>query len=99
MNPHTLTRHRDIRNWVNDHRGTPAIRRVPNRFGQIEARLELTFSSPKARPEGGMPRVDDGLSPVSWTAWLAELDRRRLALRVSDRNQPDYEFVERRDLN
>jgi hypothetical protein len=34
--------------------------------------------------------------PVSWTAWLAELDRRHLALRVSDR---DFEFVERRELN
>jgi hypothetical protein len=46
-----------------------------------------------------MPRVDDGLMPVSWTAWLAELDRRHLALKVSDRQSPDFEFVERKDLN
>lgn len=95
MNNHTLTRHRDIQNWVSNHRGSPAIRRVPNEFGEIESKLALTFAAPKARPEAGMPRVDDGLSPVSWTAWLAELDRRQLALRVSDRQHPDFEFVER----
>ena len=99
MNTHTLTRHRDIRNWVSEHYGKPALRRIPNRFGQMESRLELTFSTPKARPQGGMPRVDDGLSPISWTAWLAELDRRQLALRVSDQQNPDFELVERRELN
>jgi hypothetical protein len=99
MNTHTLTRHRDIQNWVSDHRGRPAIRRIPNRFGEMESRLELTFSAPKAQPEQGMPRVDDGYSPVSWTAWLAEFDRRQLALRVSDRQSPDFELVARNDLN
>ena len=99
MNTHTFTRHRDIQNWVSQHYGKPALRRIPNRFGQIESRLELTFSTPKARPQGGMPRVDDGLSPCSWTAWLAELDRRQLALRVSDQQNPDFELVERRELN
>lgn len=99
MNGHKLTRHRDIQAWVSGHRGTPAIRRVPNRLGQVRSELELTFSAPKARPEFGMPRVDDGLSPVSWTAWLAELDRRQLALRVLDRQQPSFEFVPRHELN
>jgi hypothetical protein len=99
MNSHTLTRHRDIQSWVADHHGTPAIRRVQNRFGRTESRLELTFATPKAPPESGMPQLDDGLSPVSWTAWLAELDRRQLALRVSDIASPDYEFVERREMN
>jgi hypothetical protein len=98
MNTHTLTRHRDIQSWVADHRGTPAIRRVANRFGGVESKLELTFTTPKALLEAGMPRLDDGLSPVSWTAWLAELDRRQLALRVSDR-QDDYEFIARKDLH
>jgi hypothetical protein len=98
MNIH-LTRHRDIQNWVADHRGMPAIRRVRNRFGETVSKLELTFTAPKARPEYGMPRVDDGLMPVSWSAWLAELDRRHLALKVSDRQSPDFEFVERKDLN
>ena len=95
MNTHTLTRHRDIQNWVSDRRGKPAIRRIRNRFGETEAKLELAFSAPKAKPQYGMPGVDDGLMPVSWTAWLAELDRRHLALKVSDR---DFEFVERKEL-
>ena len=99
MNTHTFTRHRDIQNWVSEHYGKPALRRIPNRFGQIESRLELTFSTPKARPQRGMPRVDDGLSPCSWTAWLAELDRRQLALRVKDQQSPDFELVERKELN
>ena len=99
MNTHTLVRHRDIQNWVSDRRGSPAIRRILNRFGEAEAKLELTFSAPKAKPERGMPRVDDGLMPVSWNAWLAELDRRHLALKVSDREDVDFEFIERRELN
>ncbi len=99
MNIHTLIRHRDIQNWVADHRGMPAIRRIRNRFGETESKLELSFRAPKAKPEFGMPRVDDGLMPVSWSAWLAELDRRHLALKVSDRQSPDFEFVERRELN
>jgi hypothetical protein len=99
VNTHTLTRHRDIQNWVSDRRGSPAIRRILNRFGEAEAKLELTFSAPKAKPERGMPRVDDGLMPVSWNAWLAELDRRHLALKVSDREDIDFEFIERRELN
>jgi hypothetical protein len=99
MNSNTLKRHRDIQNWVTLNRGSPAIRRVMNRFGGTESRLELTFHSPKAKPEDGMPRVDDGLSPVSWSAWLAELDRRQLALRIADRKRPEFEFVELKDLN
>ena len=99
MNIHTLIRHRDIQNWVADHRGMPAIRRIRNRFGETESKQELSFTAPKAKPEFGMPRVDDGLMPVSWNAWLAELDRRHLALKVSDRQSPDFEFDERRELN
>jgi hypothetical protein len=99
MNTHTLTRHHDIQNWVTDHHGRPAIRRIPTRFGRVEAKLELTFATPKAAPAAGMPQVDDGLSPVSWNAWLAELDRRQLALRVSDRQTTDYELIERKELN
>lgn len=99
MNTHTLTRHRDIQSWVSNRHGQPALRRVPNRFGQMEARLALTFKTPKAPPVGGMPQSDDGLSPCSWTAWLAELDRRHLALKVSDLSDADFEFVERKTLN
>jgi hypothetical protein len=46
-----------------------------------------------------MPQVDQGASPVSWAAWLAELDRQQLALRVSEDGETEYEFVERKTLN
>jgi len=36
---------------------------------------------------------------VSWAAWLAELDRQQLALRVSENGETEYEFVERKTLN
>ena len=98
MSSRTLYRHRDIQNWVSDHHGMPAIRRVPNRFGQIEARLELIFERAR-RAAGHAPSVDDGMSPVSWSAWLAELDRRQLALRIEDRAKPDFQLVARRELN
>lgn len=99
MNTHTLTRHRDIQEWVSDNHGSPAIRRMPDRFGSIRARLELVFKTPKALTVGGMPQVDDGVSPVSWSAWLAELDRRQLALKVSDRQPAEFELVPRREMN
>jgi hypothetical protein len=99
MNTHTFTRHRDIQEWVSDNHGAPAIRREADRFGSVRARLELIFRSPKASPSGGMPRVDDGVSPVSWTAWLAELDRRQLALKVNDTGPAEFELVPRNELN
>jgi len=92
-----LTRHRDIQAWVARRRGMPAMVRAPNSFGEWRARLALKFSSPR-RPEG-MPHVDQGASPVSWSAWLAELDRQQLALRVSEDGENAYELVERKPLN
>ncbi|SFV37463.1 hypothetical protein SAMN05216456_2935 [Devosia crocina] len=88
---HTLTRHSDIQNWVCDRHGTPAIARVRNRFGGEKAQLLLRF----VRSHGGS--IDDGMSPVSWNAWFAELDRQQLALRVA----PDgaCELVSRSALN
>jgi len=94
---HTLTRHRDIQAWVSERRGLPAMVRGHNRFGELRARLALKFNRP-ARPDG-MPAVDQGASPVSWTAWLAELDRQQLALRVTDGEAPEYELIERKALN
>lgn len=94
---HTLTRHRDIQAWVSERRGLPALVRAPNSFGEMRSRLALKFNRP-ARPEA-MPAVDQGASPVSWSAWLAELDRQQLALRVSEGGDADYEFVERKTLN
>jgi hypothetical protein len=94
---HTLTRHRDIQAWVAERRGLPAIVRAPNSFGEWRSRLALRFEQP-ARPRD-MPAVDQGASPISWSAWLAELDRQQLALRVSEGGETDYEFVERKTLN
>ena len=93
---HTLTRHRDIQAWVADRQGSPAMVRSPNSFGQMRAHLALKFKRPP-RPDG-MPMLDQGASPVSWSAWLAELDRQQLALRVSPGSE-DYELVERNTLN
>lgn len=94
---HTLTRHRDIQNWVCDRQGTPAIARVRNRFGEESSQLLLNFRhAPKSK--NGAMGVDDGMSPVSWTAWLAELDRQQLALQV-DLVADDFEIVERSTAN
>lgn len=88
---HMLTRHRDIQNWVNDRNGTPAIARVRNRFGEERAHLKVRF----AKQEEG--QLDAGMSPCSWTAWLAELDRQQLALRVEPTG--DYALVSRQAMN
>ena len=96
---HTLTRHRDIQNWVAEHRGLPAICRMPNRFGELRSRLALKFSRPRPAPTSIPTQDDDGMSPCSWSAWLAELDRQHLALKVIDEKQPAFEFIERKDLN
>ena len=92
---HTLTRHQDIQKWVAGRHGLPAIRRVPDPTGRIRARLTLNFAGNRPAP-ASTPTQDDGMSPVSWTAWLAELDRQHLVLRVQDEH---YELVERKDLN
>ncbi len=96
MATHTLTRHQDIQKWVAGRRGLPAIRRVPDSSGTVRSRLTLNFSGRRPAPVS-TPSQDDGIVPVSWTAWLAELDRQHLALRVGQ--DENYEFVERKDLN
>lgn len=90
---HTLTRHHDIRKWVAERHGAPALRRVPDRFGGLSASLTLKLARSPQRPRLA-PSQDDGITPCSWTAWLAELDRQNLALRVSD--QGGFEFIDRR---
>ena len=92
---HTLTRHRDIQNWVAARKGMPALVPARNRLGELRSSLAIKFDA-SGEPHG-MPAVDQGATPVSWTAWLAELDRQQLALRVS----PDdtYELIERKNLN
>lgn len=95
---HTLTRHRDIQNWVIDHKGMPAIARVRNRFGELQSQLRLRFERPD-RHKPDLNSQDDGMSPCSWTAWLAELDRQQLALKVSDTGAEHAELVKRRQTN
>ena len=94
---HTLTRHVDIQNWVATRRGTPAISRSPTSHGHVRAMLTLKFDA--ARKPRGMPTIDEGVAPVSWSAWLAELDRQHLALRVADGEDASFELVARKDLN
>ena len=101
MAMHTLTRHQDIQNWVAGRKGLPAICRVHDPSGMIRARLALNFAGKRPTP-ASTPTQDDGISPVSWTAWLAELDRQHLALRVGqDENYElvDREILQRKDLN
>lgn len=98
MNTHTLIGHSDIQNWVTARRGQPAIARAPDRAGNVRARLLLNFKHHVQAPRD-IPSQDDGMSPVSWSAWLAELDRQNLALKVFDKKQPAYEFVPRAELN
>ena len=92
-NTHTLIRHRDIQNWVSDRKGIPAIAKVRDRMGAQRAKLAIRFANLETAPEKAS--VDDGLSPVAWSAWLAELDRQGLALKVGQRTE--FEFVERQD--
>ena len=98
MNTHTLIRHADIQKWVSARKGQPAISRVRDKMGMAKSKLTLSFALDHAKPTE-TPSQDDGMSPVSWAAWLAELDRQTLALRVTGEKQPSFEFVERRELN
>ena len=88
-----LVAHHDIQSWVSSHNGMPAMHRVPNQFGGAKAQLSLRFRGPEA-PEL-MPTIDDGSAPCSWNAWLAELDRQELAVRITSPQGPDYQLVPR----
>lgn len=91
-----LTRHSDIQAWVTARKGLPAIRREPDRSGTMRPRLTLRFARSQPAPRA-TPAQDDGMSPCSWAAWLAELERQQLALRVSGSDR--CELVERKTLN
>ena len=77
---HTLTRHRDIQNWVAERHGLPAMTQAPNSFGEMRARLALRFDRP-ARPVD-MPATDQGVSPVSWNAWRTSSNPPGLAMKT-----------------
>ncbi len=93
MQTHTLVRHSDIQNWVSARKGQPAIRQVLDGSGRANSSLELAFGHDRTMAD--TPSVDSGKSPCSWRAWLAELERQQLALKVSDGAAPVYEFVPR----
>ena len=93
----TLKRHHEIKNWVVDHHGMPAMTQARNSMGQMRQQLALKFAG-RERPTS-VPSVVDDVSPVSWSAWLAELDRQQLALRVDDGAGSNYEFVKLQAMN
>jgi hypothetical protein len=97
-NQKVLTRHSDIQAWVTSRKGLPAIRRVPDASGAVRARLALRFSHKQPTPRA-TPAQDDGMSPCSWNAWLAELERQQLALKVGAAAPDGCELVERKTLN
>lgn len=93
---HTLIRHKDIQNWVTTHRGMPALVRERDSLGSVKARLALSFQRSRLMPTE-TPSQDDGVSPCSWSAWLAELDRQHLALKIKDEKRLEFEFITRRE--
>jgi hypothetical protein len=90
---HGLTRHRDIQNWVTARHGSPAIAYIRDRFGDEKSKLLLRFHR---RDKADFRASTDSISPCSWTAWLAELDRQRLML-VVDPSADDCKLVQRKD--
>ena len=93
MHSHRLVDHHDIRKWVEAREGQPALRHVVGKTGRLEPRLAIRFR--RAEAPLFVPGQDEGMSPCSWTAWMAELDRQHLALEVSDRAGTRIAFVAR----
>jgi hypothetical protein len=94
MHDRTLTGHHDIRRWAEARRAQPALALGHGRNGELRRRLALRFSVAAPSPVDPSPE-SEGLAPCSWTAWLAELDRQNLALKVRDIDTDVLEFVAR----
>lgn len=92
FNSHFLTAHHDIRAWVLEQHGCPAIALTRDRDGAEKAQLRLKFVR-----YGDEEALDGQTTPCSWTAWLAELDRQQLALRVDPSG--DYALVPRNTVH
>lgn len=90
---HTLVTDGDVRRWVENRAGQPALKPLRDDEGRIIPRLAVRFSGRDHVPVAG---ESEGLSPCSWTQWLAEFDRQQLALRVSPEQPVEIEFVLRR---
>jgi hypothetical protein len=70
----TTTDHDEIRRWVEEHGGKPAVvRQTKDDEGGV---LRIDF------PGGA---GEDELEPVSWDEWFEIFDRNRLALLYQDR--------------
>lgn len=94
MQDKTLTGHRDIRSWAEARHAQPALALAHGRNGELRRRLALRFAISTKAP--AIPAAEsEGMTPCSWTAWLAELDRQNLALRVRDVDNDAVEFVTR----
>lgn len=94
MQDKTLTGHRDIRSWAEARHAQPALALGHSRNGELRRRLALRFAMSAPSPATAAPE-SEGMAPCSWTAWLAELDRQNLALRVRDVDNDAVEFVAR----
>ncbi len=94
MQDRMLTGHRDIRRWAEARRAQPALALALGRNGELRRRLALRFSMQAPSPTDPAAE-NEGMTPCSWTAWLAELDRQNLALKVRDVDADAVEFVAR----
>src|SRR3569623_1728698 len=76
-----LTSQPEIQAWVMERHGQPSMIRTRNRFGEMmRSRLALHFHRAGRRQQ--TYNIDQGEIPIGWTAWLAELDRQGLGLKV-----------------
>jgi hypothetical protein len=87
-----LTAHSAIQSWVADQNGCPAVARVRDHYGDEKAQLRLKFMR-----FGDEEALDGETSPCSWKAWLAELDRQQLALKIEPTG--DFSLVPRNTMH
>lgn len=94
----TLTSHQAIRNWVQYRQGQPAIASERNARGQMQRHLAISIHGRLLGETEHLPMA----APCSWDAWLAELDRQKLALKVTADDDDDIQTCDvgfiRRDL-
>ena len=93
-----LSSHSQIRTWVGHRHGHPAVASLRDRTGKVRHDLRLAFSTGSNRAFSALD--DASMSPCSWTAWLAEFDRRWGAIEVPDSDQDeikpyDVHFLEK----
>ena len=95
-----LTKHQDIRQWVEARAGNPMLAEMPDGMGGTRSLLQLTFGQEALNADENQgPDRPGGLELVSWDDWFAALDANNLALMVSDDpsggNEAEFNFVQR----